>query len=61
VNVCDRHPTRKSAQSFVLLGDDSRIDLCGECKEELMRFLSTVPEPPPEVAHLVDGKPRKRK
>lgn len=47
MKVCDRHPDRRAIDTVIVQRDDSRIDVCEECKTDVLTFLSTPPEAPP--------------
>lgn len=41
MRVCDRHNDRKAIDTIHVAGEDTRIDVCDECKYEVMELLTS--------------------
>jgi hypothetical protein len=46
MRVCDRHPDRPAVDCLVIERDDERVDVCAECKTDVLTFLHTAEEAP---------------
>lgn len=46
MKVCDRHQDRKAVDTIHCQQDDTRIDVCDECKFAIMELLATPAEEP---------------
>ena len=44
MRVCDRHPDRPARDTITVEGDGSRIDVCAECKTEVLMLLASASE-----------------
>lgn len=44
MRVCDRHRDRQARETIHVVGDDTWIDVCAECKTELLLLLSSDPK-----------------
>lgn len=38
MKVCDRHPPMKAESTVVFLDTEERVDLCGECLQQIRAF-----------------------
>lgn len=47
MRVCDRHRDRVATDTIIVQRDDERIDVCAECKTEVLSLLATPAEIPP--------------
>lgn len=45
MKVCDRHPTEKAVDTLHFPTEDTRIDVCDQCKFAVLELLSTPDEP----------------
>lgn len=46
MKVCDKHNDRKAVDTIHVLRDDTRLDVCDECKYEVMELLTSPAEAP---------------
>lgn len=54
MRVCDKHPDRPARDTVVIVNDDSRMDVCSECKTELLLLMHA-----PDAPIKKRGKPAK--
>lgn len=38
MKVCDAHPDRKAVDTIHCLNDDTRLDVCDECRQAVLRI-----------------------
>lgn len=64
MKVCDRHRDRQARETVHIVNDDTFIDLCAECKTEVLMLLSSEPNqkaaPPPKPSATAEKPAPKR-
>jgi hypothetical protein len=59
MRVCDRHSDRRAIDAVIIHGDDSRFDVCAECKSELLALLCSPVVSDEAAPGRVRGRPLK--
>jgi len=63
MRVCDKHRERRAVDTVHIQADDSFVDVCAECKTDVLMLLAAQPEPEPppaEIPSIVEVRPPKR-
>lgn len=48
MRVCDKHPDRKAVDAMILEVEEPRYDLCEECRQFVLDWISKAEDPPPK-------------